>query len=122
MAEMLVMTRRVGVARSIYQDAQMLRRGDVVAVRDDGFEWSWRERGGDDHWVIVRVVDELAVNLTAFTAPGLWDGDTPNQIPTVRAFALDMDKLGFRRSITADKAHGALKVRYPTILDPEVFA
>ena len=90
MCEMLV---RVvdKVNEDLYLDAQCLKRGDVVVICPDGWNWSAAERKNPD-WRIVQLPKVSELEASSFLGPELdEDPANPSKVLRRRAFKLDVD-------------------------------
>lgn len=90
MAELLVrVVDKVGA--DIYQDAQLTKRGDVIAVCEDGAPWGTEDLANPE-WRIVRVPGVAAERFMGLLTPELpIDPEQPSRTLQRRAFRLDLD-------------------------------
>jgi hypothetical protein len=89
MAEMLVRIVDKVNPDSKVLDARCLKRGMVVTIQPDGWEWSDAERKAP-YWQIVTVPGASVDDLSAYLAPEPGDAAV-NDLLQRRAFKLDVD-------------------------------
>jgi hypothetical protein len=95
------------------------RRGDVVAVHEDGAGWGREERGDPDFWAVLRMPGVSAYEASSFLARYRVPPDSGAVAPH-RAFGLDLDRLPADPSaLTYAHLDAARVVREPA-RDPSV--
>lgn len=98
-----------------YHDAQCTKRGDVIAVADDGHRWGGAELTHPD-WRIVKVPGVPREAATGFLAPELNDDPAnPSRVLQARAFTFDL----YANPTDLDSLMAA-KTRKPKLQDPNV--
>lgn len=117
MAELLVRVVDKVNADDFYLDCQCTKRGDVIAVVPDGWDWGREERANPE-WTILSVPDmsvgEAQMLVSAEPAQAL----APSRTLQRRAFGLDLDGLDAARLDAAQiRAH---MIRKASIADPLV--
>jgi hypothetical protein len=133
MAEMVVfMTDREGI--DIYHTAKLEQRGDVISVRDDGFDWGDMVVGFPA-FSIVSVVDAVPADLRNLLSPEVPTEPLPNGESWIslnntlqyRGFHLDPDVAIGRdilragaRTVTTLAEVEAVTVQKPPIDNPAV--
>lgn len=98
-------------------DARLTKRGDVIAICDDGHAWSALERSGTP-WIIVRVPGATVADLSAFVAEEPQNAANPHRLLRVRAFSFNL-AAHQGASMTLQQAL-ALKSPKPPLPDPAV--
>ena len=73
-----------------YLDAKCTKRGDVIAVVEDGWAWGTDELA-NPHWRIVRVTGVPAATAAAFISPEIEiDPANPSLVLQRRGFSFDL--------------------------------
>lgn len=121
MAEMIVRMADKVNRESPYLDVKCTKRGDVIAICEDGWPWSKAELTNPD-WTLVKVTGVLASDLSAYLAAEPGDPKV-NQMLQRRAFYFDLDAYAASGK-TACSASDAqtLKQPRPAKADPNVLA
>ena len=91
MCEVLLRVRDKINSVDVYADVQCLKRGDIVSIVPDGWNWGSAELTNDD-WRIVKLPN-IALSLAeAFLAPELpVDPQNPGKMLRRRGFKFDID-------------------------------
>lgn len=117
MAELLVRTVDK-VNEDFYLNCACTKRGDVIAVQDDGWPWGKEERANPE-WTIIKVPGVPAEKFLSFLAP---EPETNSKVPSRtrqrRAFKLDLDA-DIKALAQADRID-TVKIAKPAIADPAV--
>lgn len=117
MAEMLVRTIDKVNKEDVYLDVKCTKRGHVIAICPDGWQWSETERTAP-YWTIVKVPGVSVEDLSAYLAPEPGD-PRMNRMLQCRAFKFDLDSLGVKSTVTASEVQG-LKMAMDSLDDPAV--
>lgn len=73
-----------------YNDAKLLKAGDVVCVQDDGWPWGREELKNPD-WRIVKIPSLAVTTATSFLGPEFdIDPAHPSRVLRRRAFSIDL--------------------------------
>ena len=119
MAEMIVMAIDKVNAESPYLDAQCYKRGDVIAIKEDGHPWSDEERN-HPRWKIVKIPGVAASRLSAFIAEEPGDRKVTPMLQR-RGFKFDLDEHERRGSPTYNEGQiNALRSRKAARSNPDV--
>jgi len=118
-----------------YLDAKQYKRGDVVAIRPDGWLWGKQELV-NPLFRIIKVPRVTVSQASAFLGPELdTDPTNPSKMLRLRAFKLDLEGLPgvvanledpkrrnplFKASMSPEKLL-ALKVEKVRLADPNIF-
>lgn len=98
-----------------YLDAQCHKRGDVIAVNEDGHLWGKEELANPD-WRIIKVPGVRRSDATGFLARELDDDPSkPSRVLQARAFSYD---LSARPTDLASLL--SAQIRKPKLQDPNV--
>lgn len=90
MAELLIrVVDKVGT--DVFKDAALTKRGDVIVVRPDGWNWGIQELANPE-WRIVSIPDMPMVEAEAMLAMEPGDRSVPNVLQA-RMFKFDLDAL-----------------------------
>lgn len=104
-----------------YKHAQLTKRGDVIAVVDDGHVWRPAELAGDQ-WVVVHV-DAEPKDLTDFVQEESPDPKNPTNLLKRRAIGFNLDaylqSTHLHQGLTLTQAK-AFTVQKPPTPDPNV--
>lgn len=120
MSELVVLLKDPPLTGDAHTDNQRLRRGEVIDVLPDGWEFTARERSRPD-WLILRVPDlsvEKAQQYTAAEPENERGGFAVIRHPRRRLLYLNLDGLT-GDTLTADELE-ARTVRKPPPEDPDV--
>jgi hypothetical protein len=94
MAELLVRIKDK-VGEDIYKDCQLTKRGDVITIQEDGWEWSTAELKNPE-WQIIKYPKVSVESLAHFLAPEVDTNPDPKQQSKTlqrRMIKLDIDNL-----------------------------
>ncbi len=115
MAEMLVRLFDKYTGKDPHFLAKTTKRGDVIVVQEDGWQWSDLERKSPD-WIIVQVdmkIEKARAMLARELGPVDKNGKDINPLLQLRAFKVDLDAmtvLGYPIHTALD----AIKLKFPT--------
>ena len=120
MAEMLVRTIDKVNSESVYLDVQCTKRGDVIALCEDGHEWSKAEQTAP-YWTIVKAPGVKVADLTAYLTPEPGDPQKDRMLQR-RAFFFNLDAYAAAGKPDCDAGFcQAMKCPRPKRADPNVF-
>lgn len=120
-----------------YLDAQCTKRGDVIAICQDGWPWSGAELKNPD-WRVIKIPKVSVLEAQAFLQPELdADPKNPSRVLQRRAFKVDLENAELLpvKTVLDDAARKtetalvdftfeqlqAVKVEKPRLQDPNVF-
>lgn len=103
-------------------DLQCLKRGDVVAVGEDGWPWSGKELSNPD-WKVMYFPGATVSAANSYLAPELPDGPDDTSTKRRRAFAFNLLSAAPRTTFTGgDEEMLSFQITKPPLEQPDVFA
>ena len=120
MAELYVRTIDKVNTLDVYADARCLKRGDVVAIVEDGHKWGSAELNNAHHQILKAPgIDAEKLRAYLLAEPG---NDVLNRVLQARAFKFDLDAYAIApdKSLDTEAKALAFKVLKPPLVDPNV--
>lgn len=119
MAEMLVRTVDKVNAQDVYLDCKCTKRGMVIAICPDGWQWSQAEKTAP-YWTIIKVPGVSVDDLSGYLAPEPGDPKL-NRMLQRRAFRFDLIAYALSAKSTISTLDAqAMKVPVTPLPDPSV--
>ena len=122
MAELLVRNVDKVNPNDFELNTQCLKRGDVVVVQEDGWDWSPKELAGDP-WTVMKFPGGTVSAANSYLAPVYAEGPDDPRIILPRAFYFDLDAaMPQTMFLGGDTRMLSYQVEKPIMNNPNVFA